>query len=96
MYKKEYKLGEKFKPFDNSWCENVENKKYAKLVPKPERDTLNYGGYRQDEEEIGSIYTLVKLPYQQLVKLHKGKYFIKTFVHIKSNKTGNIYRHLVW
>ena len=73
---------------DNSFCINLENNIYTALV----QEHNDY--YSPDIKEDGAIFKIVSKPYDKDINEHGIKYGIKTFIEIKSNKTGNIYRVL--
>ena len=77
-----------YRVYDNSFCINLENNRYTALVQ--EHDDY----YSPDKNEDGAIFKIVSKPYDKNMDENGIKYGIKTFIEIKSNKTGNIYRVL--
>lgn len=78
-----YNVGEVFKPYDNSYCIDLETGKHSYITPT----------YCIDEEE-GTVFIIVEEPYYDLVKNIHGVYTSHRFVTVRSNNTGKLYRAL--
>ena len=76
-------VGDFFKPFDNSYCIDLETGNDAYLTP----------GYCWDYE-VGASFKIVEEPYWSLVKNVFGKFTPYLFVNVISTKTGRYYRVL--
>lgn len=76
-------VGDFFKPFDNSYCIDLETGNDAYLTP----------GYCLDYE-VGASFKIVEEPYWSLVKNVFGKFTPYLFVNVISTKTGRYYRVL--
>lgn len=76
-------VGDFFKPFDNSYCIDLETGNDAYLTP----------GYCWDYE-VDASFKIVEEPYWSLVKNVFGKFTPYLFVNVISTKTGRYYRVL--
>lgn len=78
-----YNVGEAFRPYDNSYCIDLETGKHSYITPT----------YCINEEE-GTVFTIVEEPYYDLVKTVCGEYVSHRFVTVMSKNTGKLYRVL--
>lgn len=76
-------VGDFLKPFDNSYCIDIETGNDAYLTPGC---CLDY--------EVGASFKIVEEPYWSLVKNVFGIYTPYLFVNVISTKTGRYYRVL--
>ena len=76
-------VGDFFKPFDNSYCIDLETGNDAYITP-------GYCWYY----EVGASFKIVEEPYWSLVKNVFGKFTPYLFVNVISTKTGRYYRVL--
>ena len=79
--------GKYYIPEDNSWCINVNTQEDAFIA----KDCCN-------QSEKDAIFIIDKAPYIAKVEFdvheNEKRKCVKTFVNVKSLKTGNIYRVL--
>jgi hypothetical protein len=78
-----YNVGEAFRPYDNSYCIDLETGKRAYITP-----TYCIG------EEQDTIFIIIEEPYYDLVKTVYGDYVSRRFVTVRSKNTGKLYRTL--
>lgn len=78
-----YNVGEAFRPYDNSYCIDLETGRRAYITP-----TYCIG------EENDTIFIIIEEPYYDLVKNVYGVYNSHKFVTVRSNNTGKLYRVL--
>ena len=77
-----------YEVFDNSYCINVENGKYASLVQDHDE------WYSPDKNEDGAIFEIVSDPYYDAVHIIGDEFKTCNFINVKSSLTGNVYRVL--
>lgn len=77
-----------YRIYDNSFCINIHTGDRALLVQQYDEY------YRPDPDEDGAIFEIVSNPYKEHIIDHGVDFGIKTFINVKSSRTGYIYRVL--
>ena len=82
-------IGKKYKPVDNSYCINLATQVETFIVQV--RDMY----YRPTPEEDGAEFTIISLPFKELVyNFGVMDPWLQEFIIVKSLKTGHCYRVL--
>lgn len=76
--------GKLYLPYDNSYCENVETGADCSIVPI---------GIEGQNEPLDCRFEIVSEPYEAVINSW-GFSHVHTFVNVKSNNTGRVYRTL--
>ena len=80
-------IGKFYNPTDNSWCINIHTRKDALIVQGVDKF------YSPDKKEIGAKFIICKEPYL-LTFTCFDRVLERTFINVKSTKTGRKYRVL--
>lgn len=89
LVEKDYKIGELFEPFDNSYCKDISNGNPAVIVQvDPDFPDFDYVG--PSKEEDGAQFIVTSEPYQVVVPF-LGDEIKHTFINVKSTLTGKEY-----
>ena len=92
LVEKDYKIGDLYKPFDNSFCINLETKEDS-LILQQDIDFPCDCYVGPNPEEDGASFVAISDPYKFQVKF-LGDFVTKDFINVKSTLTGNTYRTL--
>lgn len=89
LVEKDYKIGELFEPFDNSYCKDLSNGNHT-LIAQVDPDFPDFDYVGPDKEEDGAQFIVTSEPYQVVVPF-LGDEIKHTFINVKSTLTGKEY-----